>query len=555
MRLPPFVEDDLVARASTLPPADHIEEPLGAVMALLAAGGRHPVLVAPAAAGKSAVVRGLANAIASGARPSGARAIWRLSLRGVDAATHKDGGMLPALAQVVQDAARARRQPILWIPDLHLARTFDVHVGLALLLERTGVRMVGEAAPPFDRQCVEDPELAGFLHAVRLRPSSEARALALLESYRAWLGARGRTVRPSALARAVSLGGRAFPSRALPGRAFHALELALEGTDPTQPLTARAVSRAARTALPAPTAAFRPSLDRVRASLARSVSGQPAAIDALCRRYALWRAGMISADRPAGLILLAGPPGVGKSHLARSFARATLGSAARMITVRGGDFSEDWKVDQLLGQAGASTAELRRGALSRALSAAPFSVILLDEIERAHPLLLRWALAIADEGAFVDGADERVSLRDTFVLLTSNAGADAFRDRPLGIGPTDDPARALHALRRAMTVALPPELFERVDELIWCATLDDAARRALIARWIRRALPSRRGGDALRVEGLEQAIAWLAAGPSDARSLRRRVERDLLAPLAAIPRASGPARVLVCDGALAVEAR
>jgi ATP-dependent Clp protease ATP-binding subunit ClpC len=552
-KLPPFVEEDLVASVDSLPPAERVDRAVRAVRCVLEAGGRHPVLIAPPSAGKSAVVRGLAQAIAAGDRPAGARALWRVSLRAVDLATSKDGGLLPALAQVFEDAARSRKRPLVWIPDVQLARTLDVHVGLALLLERSGVRMVGEAAPPFDRQCAEEPELSGFLHPIRLRAASEARTLSLLASYRAWLASDGRVVRRTALARAVKLGRRAFPARALPGRAFDVLALAMEATDPARVVTAREVTRAARRALALPPAALLPSIDRVRASLERSVSGQPAAIDALCRRFALWREGLLPPDRAGAVILLAGPPGVGKSHLARRFARATLGSSAEMITLRGADLSEDWKVDQLLGQAGASSPDLRRGLLSRALSASPFSVILIDEVERAHPLLLRWALAIADEGAFVDGAGERVSLRDAFVLLTSNAGSDAFRDRPLGIGPTHDPARALHALRRAMTSTLPPELFERADDLIWCAPFEFAARRELLGRWVREVTVHRREGEAVMIEGLDAALDLLAAAPGDARALRRRVERGFLAPLAALGSGCGVVRARIEGDATVLE--
>lgn len=532
--LPAFVEADLVAEAPRLAPTFLADDRIIEVVRLLEAGGRHPVLVGPHDSGKSSVVRAIAIGISAGARPVGARALWRISMRAIDLATHKDGTFVPALSQVIADAAASKEQPILWIPDVHLARVYDVHAVLALLLERSGVRMIGEALPPFDRQCLDDVELANSLHPLRMPEATEAQTRALLEAYREWLGVSGRVVRKSALDRAMALSRGTFANRALPGRAFRALSLALEASDPSEPLNAKAVTRALERTVDVAPAMGETDAPALRASLTQSIVGQSDAVATLVDRYALWKSRAAQTDRPASLVLLAGPPGVGKSHVARVFARAVLGHEDHVITVHGGEFTDDWKVDQLLGQVGSNIAELRRGLLAQALGGAPVSVVLVDEIERAHPLLLRWLLQIADTGSFITGSGELVSLRNTFVIATTNAGGDAFRDRPLGIGPEQDRSRRVHALRRAVETTLPPELFERVDATVVCAPLDESQRVELASRWLQRALErmSQHGQPAPSVENVDEALRSIASRATDARALRLALERELLTPLA-----------------------
>ncbi len=545
--LPAFVEADLVADAPRLAPTFLADEQIVEVLRLLEARGRHPVLVGPHDSGKSSIVRAIAMGIAAGARPVGARAVWRVSMRSIDLATHKDAALVAALSQVVGDAATAKERPILWIPDVHLARLYDVHSVLALLLERSGVRMIGEALPPFDRQCLDDVELANSLHPLRMPEVDESKTRLLLDAYRAWLAANGRVVRKSAIDRSLALSVGAFANRALPGRAFRALSLAMEAADPAEPLTANAVTRALERTVDVPPAIGDTDASALRATLDRAVVGQREALRTLVERYALWKARATRLDRPASILLFAGPPGVGKSHIAREFGRATLGHEDHVLTIHGGELADDWKVDQLLGQVGASTPELRRGTLAQALAGSAVSVLLVDELERAHPLLLRWLVRVADTGSYFTGAGEVVSLRSTFVIVTTNAGADAFRDHPLGIGPDQDTSRRVQSLRRSVEMTLPPELFERVDATVHFEPLSREDRVELASRWLRAALQAM--SDPPRsvptIEGADAALHAIASRTTDARSLRLALERELLAPIVSHAPTSGALRASV----------
>ncbi|MDP3276540.1 MAG: AAA family ATPase [Deltaproteobacteria bacterium] len=549
--LPAFVEYDLLAQ----PPASRLafgnQEHVASLSALIEGPGPHPVLVGPHGCGKSSVVRGLALAMEQGARPRGASAIWRFSLQTIEALTRKEMALVPALNELVMAAATARSSPLLWCHDVHLARVFDVHAVLALLLQRAGVRLVGEAPPPFDRQCLEDSELSPHFRPYLLSAASSKQTEQLLLVARAALRAQGVRVHRAAVARIVERSAHVLADCAQPGRAMTLLHWCLQAGSLERPIGASRVDRVLRQSV-----ALAPILLKKSKSIAetldRTVLGQSPVNAAIEARIALWRAGMNLPRRPAASMLLAGPPSVGKTSLARATARVVLGKSARTIELFAADYAEDWKVDQLIGQRGAATADLKRGSLASSVRGRTVSVLIIDEIERAHVSLLRWLVKVMGDGGYVNGADERISLANTLLILTTNAGADAYRERPVGMGPEATQSHRMHALSRAISTFFAPELLERVDLFAVLQPLDSAVRAALVTKWVQTGLNAwqKRNAQTLQLEGVELASDHLASMSGDVRVLRARAEREILSSLMKLEPSLKRARLHVEQGAV-----
>ncbi len=524
--VPPFVESDLVAEIHRFPPVFFLEQQADAVMQVLVSGRRNPVLIGPRGVGKTAIVRAVATRIAEGQRPLGASAVWKVSIRTMDLLSHKDVGLVQALVQLVQAAAAHPSRPILWIPDIHLVRAFDIHSALALALDRTGIKLIGESPSTFERLVLEDAEMLSWVHPMRITASSEETSAKLLGEYRLWAKTKGLVIRKATVDAVMVEANKLFPTRALPGRMFDAFGLTLERAVFTSPVEPSLVSLALSEVLE-PVPALRPpsatSDAELLTSLDELVLGMQDAKTVLVDRLSLWQRGIASREKPVATVLLAGPPGVGKSQLARAFAAKTLGRASRAVHLSCADLSDEWRVDQLLGHRAANPPEVRRGTLSRLLASEPFSLLIIEEIERAHPALHRWLQRVIDAGFYFDGHDEEVSLRRTMIILSTNAGADAFRVEPLGVGAAPSVEERMRDLLKSLRVVLPPELLDRMDHVVSCAPLDSAERMALLQRWALQLGQT--------IEVADPLVQQVLAQTRDTRSLRARFEREVLLPM------------------------
>jgi ATP-dependent Clp protease ATP-binding subunit ClpA len=299
------------------------------------------------------------------------------------------------------------------------------------------------------------------------------------------------------------------------------------------------------------------------AHLRGRVVGQDEAIDAVVQSLAMYKADLADERRPMGVLLLAGPAGVGKTLLARSVAESVFGSAQRLLRISLGEHSEDWKVDQLFGQRSASAVESRRGLLARHLAGKPFSVLLLDEIEKAHPLAYKHLLRPLDEGMYVNGNDEEVSLRNTLVILTSSVGAEVYREPALGFARGEAGGGRAESVRKRLADIFPWDLLDRIDRVCVCAPLGseqlrEVARREIAAALARAGVHRRRlevvVDDDVVARVIAEGVAQQGTG-SGARAVRRAVERAVVRPLALYllqhePAAGARLRVTVRDGAI-----
>ena len=171
------------------------------------------------------------------------------------------------------------------------------------------------------------------------------------------------------------------------------------------------------------------SLDRVRAYFDARVLGQPEAVECLVDRIALVKAGLTDPTRPLGVFLFVGPTGTGKTEIAKAFSAFVFGSEDRLVRLDMSEYQTPESLDRLLGDA---TTQQQAAPLIAQVRKQPFSVLLLDEFEKAHPQIWDVFLQVFDDGRLTDRGGRTVDLRHCVIILTSNLGSAIPRDRAWG---------------------------------------------------------------------------------------------------------------------------
>ncbi|NUW38939.1 ATP-dependent Clp protease ATP-binding subunit [Nonomuraea rhodomycinica] len=267
----------------------------------------------------------------------------------------------------------------------------------------------------------------------------------------------------------------------------------------------------------------RERLMRLEDHLHLRVVGQDEAVVAIAEAVRRARAGLSDPHRPIGSFLFLGPTGVGKTELARALAAALFGSENHMVRLDMSEYQERHTVSRLVGAPPGYVGYEEAGQLTEAVRRHPHCVLLLDEIEKAHPDVTNILLQMLDDGRLTDGQGRTVDFTNTIVIMTSNIGAQLILDSG------DDPAleeRLMDLLRHSMR----PELLNRIDETIIFKRLDRTQLRQIVELLLERTRQRLRGQD-IDLQVSEAAVDWLAERGYQpefgARPLRRVVQREL----------------------------
>ncbi|MFJ2822993.1 ATP-dependent chaperone ClpB [Streptomyces toxytricini] len=260
---------------------------------------------------------------------------------------------------------------------------------------------------------------------------------------------------------------------------------------------------------------------RMEAELGRRLIGQGEAVRAVSDAVRRTRAGIADPDRPTGSFLFLGPTGVGKTELAKALADFLFDDERAMVRIDMSEYGEKHSVARLVGAPPGYVGYEEGGQLTEAVRRRPYSVVLLDEVEKAHPEVFDILLQVLDDGRLTDGQGRTVDFRNTILILTSNLGSHFLMD------PTATPEEKRERVLETVRASFKPEFLNRLDDLVVFSALtgDELARIAelQVARLAKR-LADRR----LALDVTPAALAWLADKGNDpaygARPLRRLIQ-------------------------------
>ncbi|HEY0171282.1 MAG TPA: AAA family ATPase [Pyrinomonadaceae bacterium] len=538
------------------------------VAELEAALGREParsvLLVGDSGTGKTALVRALAARLR--------RENWLVFEAGAPEvmAGQTYIGQIEERVQSIVRQVEGKR--VLWVmPNFHEAMWSGRHryspTGLLDLLlpsvESGAVKIVGEVASEAYEQLLRlRPKLRTAMQACRVAPLSDADTLELGRRWAVRHGTRkdGREdevlrpvdlsyIQPRAsagtLREALQLAKQYLGDKAAPGNLLLLLDatgrrLRAEGEESDEiKLDDLLVTLSQLTGLPVQILDERVGLDlsELRAFFGRRVLGQPEAVDCLVERVAMIKAGLTDPTRPQGVFLFVGPTGTGKTEIAKTLAEFLFGSPERMLRL---DMSElqTWESQgRILGEAAETDAtDAGGGALVNQIRKQPFSVVLLDEFEKAHTSVWDLFLQVFDDGRLTDRRGNTADFRHSVIILTSNLGATLPHGASVGFAQ-EQSQFAAGSVERAVGRAFRREFVNRIDRVVVFRPLGRGVMRDLLRKELndvltRRGLRTRQWA----VEWDDSAVEFLLekgfTADLGARPLKRAVERYLLSPLA-----------------------
>jgi ATP-dependent Clp protease ATP-binding subunit ClpB len=295
---------------------------------------------------------------------------------------------------------------------------------------------------------------------------------------------------------------------------------------------------------------------RMEERLSQRVVGQEPALRAISDALRRNRAGLSDANRPIGSFLFMGPTGVGKTEVARALAEFLFDDENALVRMDMSEFTHEADATRLIGSAPGFVGYEEGGRLTEAVRRRPYAVILLDEMEKAHPRIFDLFLQVLEDGRLTDGKGRTVNFRNTVVLMTSNVGSGAIFDA----GGSADAAAA--EVQAALRAHFRPEFLNRIDEVVTFKALEKADM-AQVARIQLRRLEAQLAQKRIGLDATEEAVAWLAENGFDqhygARPLKRLIQQAVVNPASRMAldgrlKPNDLVRLLVRDGGLDVAA-
>jgi ATP-dependent Clp protease ATP-binding subunit ClpA len=519
----------------------------------------NPVFVGDPGVGKTAMAEGLAARLLHD-DVQGALAeaeVFALDTGALLAGTRYRGDFEERFKAVVA-ALAARPKPILFIDEMHstvgagavTGGTMDLATLLKPLLTAGDLRVIGSTTFEEFKQVEKDRALARRLQKIVIEEPSIDETVKILSGLRGKYEAHhGVRYTDAALEAAAKLASRHLRDYRLPDSAIDLLDeagavtrlqmLATKEPAPTGPAVVdvaeveRVAARAARIPAQQATSSDRERLRILEESLRRVVFGQDEAVHAVAQATKRARAGLGQPDRPAGCFLFTGPTGVGKTELAKQLA-TLLGN--EFIRFDMSEYMEKHAVARLIGAPPGYVGFEQGGLLVDAVRTHPYSVVLLDEIEKAHPDIYNVLLQVMDHATLTDNTGRKADFRNTVLILTSNAGSREMSMSSIGFDGGADGAdetygrTAAAKAKTAIDRVFSPEFRNRLDAIVTFKSLTPDAMETIVEKFMLQ-LESQLSDRRVAIALTPAARTWLATAGYDrvfgARPLARVIQKHV----------------------------
>jgi ATP-dependent Clp protease ATP-binding subunit ClpC len=466
----------------------------------------NPMLIGEPGVGKSAIVEGIAQKIATGdISPVLARKrILSLDIASVVAGTKYRGDFEKRLKAIIKEASE-NPDLILFVDEFHTivgaggaSGSLDAANMLKPALARGEFQCIGATTlDEFAKIVEKDGALDRRFQKIVVEPTDVPQSIEILQHLKPrYEEFHGITYTDEAVEAAVRLTDRYISDRSLPDKAIDALDEAgsmvrlslakKRGREKVVDAEDVASVLSKMTGIPVNKVAESEGnrILTMRKRLKDRIVGQDEAVETVVRAIQRNRAGLKDPHRPIGTFLFFGPTGVGKTQLARSLAEYLFDSEENMVRLDMSEYMEKFSVSRLIGAPPGYVGYEEGGQLSERVRRKPYCVVLLDEIEKAHPDIFNLLLQVMDEGRLTDSNGRTVDFKNTIVIMTSNVGSREMEEYGNGIGFATA-GRSVEADRKsvvekAVKKAFPPEFINRVDAQVYFNSLSRESIEAII---------------------------------------------------------------------------
>jgi ATP-dependent Clp protease ATP-binding subunit ClpA len=509
----------------------------------------NPLLVGESGVGKTAIAEGLAKLIVDGQVPDTLKTaeVFSLDLGALLAGTKYRGDFEKRFKGVLADLKR-REGSILFIDEIHTiigagaasGGVMDASNLLKPLLSSGKLRCIGSTTYAEYRGIFDkDKALSRRFQKIDVLEPSVEDAYKILKGLKSRFEEHhGLRYTDKALRTATEMAARFITDRFLPDKAIDVIDEA-GAFQQLQPPSKRkkvvgpsdieaVIAKIARIPPKTVTSDDKELLEKLESNLSMVVFGQTKAVQQLVSAIKLARAGLRSGDKPIGSFLLAGPTGVGKTEITKQLAMQ-LGLELQRFDMS--EYMERHTVSRLIGAPPGYVGYDQGGLLTDAVTKHPHCVVLLDEIEKAHPEVFNLLLQVMDHGTLTDNNGRKADFRNVIVVMTTNAGAESISKRSIGFATQDNSTDAMEAINKLFT----PEFRNRLDAIVPFEALGQDVILTVVDKFLT-ALQTQLDEKRVQLQVDDDARNWLVEEGYDphmgARPMERVIQEHIKKPLA-----------------------